>query len=105
MWWPWCVVAECVVAECVVAVRGTTMPEAASVQVFVRFRPLNGREKALGANTDFLKLSLTDVGLEDDGKPHDFTFDGVMPVLIEQQAMYEMVGRPTVKESKNRIRD
>ena len=74
------------------------MPEAASVQVFVRFRPLNAREKALGANTEFLKLSEKNVSIEEEGKPHDFTFDGVMPVMIEQEAMYEMVGRPTVRD-------
>ena len=78
-----------------------TMAESASVQVFVRFRPLNKRELDMGGDGGgFLSTDASNIKIIDQGAngPTDFAFDRVLGVDTEQTALYDLVGRPVVRD-------
>ncbi len=75
--------------------------EVASVKVYVRFRPVNDREKSEKGNKadDFsLKLNKDALKMVLKSKPYDFAFDEVFGDASEQSVVYETVARAAIDD-------
>ncbi len=76
------------------------MSTASSVRVFVRFRPVNARERAEGEAGAALRLTDSSVAVSVAGapKPLDFAFDGVFGPTSTQEQLYDTCARAAIED-------
>lgn len=75
------------------------MASACSVGVYVRFRPVNERERSEGGGASLVTLGAGGtVAVAQPGKPLDFAFDGVYGADTSQSDMYAACARDAIED-------